>query len=140
MRLLTTSPTAWTASRDRGDTSRSTDSACTRPFSSSNSRRTSASTAARLVLVTAVATERCRSSSACTSAAALSDAPSSASCAIATSLSVTPDSADTTTSGALFVFACCCRTMPIRRLMASGSATDVPPNFITTLTTASPAG
>ena len=29
--------------------------------------------------------------------------------------------------------ACCRRTMPIRRLIASGSATDVPPNFITTL-------
>src|SRR5439155_6382491 len=28
--------------------------------------------------------------------------------------------------------------MPTRRMMASGSATDVPPNFMTTLTTASP--
>jgi hypothetical protein len=29
--------------------------------------------------------------------------------------------------------------MPIRRPIASGSATDVPPNFMTTLMTASPA-
>jgi hypothetical protein len=132
IRLLTTSPTAWTASRERGDTSRSTDSACTRPFSSSNSRFTSSSTFARLALVTAAATERCRSSSAFTSAAALSDAPSSASWAIATSASVTFASADTTTTGALFVFACCGRTMPIA-VDRVGIRHHVPLNFITTL-------
>ena len=56
---------------------------------------------ARLVLVTAAATARCRSSSACSSrGGARPTSPSSASCATATSLSVTPDSADTTTTGA----------------------------------------
>jgi len=99
MRLLASSPTARTASRERGDTSRSTASAWIRPLNSSSSRRRSASSRVRLSLVTAVATATCRSTSARNSDAARSAAPSSASCAVATSVSVTPASADTTTTG-----------------------------------------
>jgi len=50
--------------------------------------------------------------------------------------SVTFDNADTTTTGSRSAGGCrsiCCRTIEITRRMAASSATDVPPNFITTL-------
>ena len=56
--------------------------------------------------------------------------PAPASAAIASSASVTPLIADTTTAGpAAVARARASRTISIRRRMASGSATDVPPNF-----------
>ena len=64
--------------------------------------------------------------------------PAPASVAACSSLSVAPPSADTTTTGPRqswlsgWVAACrAARTMAINRSMAAGSATDVPPNFIT---------
>src|SRR5260221_1644567 len=126
IRLLTSSPTDSTASCDRGDTSRRTASACTRPISSSNSAFTLATTPARLVVVTADATDTCRSTSAASACAAPPASPSSARLQTFTSVSVTFDSAETTTTGDFSP-----ETIPMRRLIASGSATEVPPNFIT---------
>jgi hypothetical protein len=128
MRLLTSSPTDSTASCDRGDTSRRTASAWTRPINSSNSARTLAITAARLAVVTADATDTWRSTSAFRACAAPFASPSSARRQTFTSVSVTFDSAETTTTGDFSR-----EMMPMRRWIASGSATEVPPNFITTL-------
>jgi len=65
-----------------------------------------------------------------------------ASCVMATRRSVTPASADTTTTGADGDRRARISrsTIPIRRSIASASATEVPPNFITTLTGASCGG
>ena len=68
MRLLTISPTASTASSERGDTSRSTANAWTRPINSFNSLFTWPTIAGRVWFVTAVATATCRSSSAVSAA------------------------------------------------------------------------
>ena len=45
---------------------------------------------------------------------------------------MTFDMAETTTTGGAPVRAACADTIAISRRMASASATDVPPNFITT--------
>ena len=58
--------------------------------------------------------------------------PLDASAVIRSSWSVTFDIAETTTTGGAPDFAACAVTMAINRRMASASATDVPPNFITT--------
>jgi len=78
------------------------------------------------------AAARCRSRSAATLACASAGVEPVAVDAIPSSASVTPLIAETTTAGPRPSRARARRTISINRAMASGSATDVPPNFCTT--------
>ncbi len=136
MRLLTTSPTACTASRDRGDTSRSTDERVHQPVElvelapHLGEHRRAAGAGHRGRHRQVPLEQRLHLRGRLVGRAVLGE--------LRDRHQLVGDAGQRRhhhQRRALPVFACCCRTMPIRRLMASGSATDVPPNFITTLTT-----
>ena len=145
IRLLASSPVAATASSSRGETSCSAASARTMSASAVNSARTSRTTAARRApLATPAATATWRSTRSFSRIVAPSRSPCSTSRATSSRPSVTFDSAETTTTGGLLsalvpaaCFSICRRTIAASRAIASASATEVPPNFITTRSSAS---
>ena len=131
-RELRSSPTAATTSDMLGDNSRSSTSVRTTATNWSHCSLIWASSPA-LPGARSRAAARWRSRTFATPASASSALAAAASAATLSRPSVTPLMAETTTAGPEPSRVRAVRAISMRRRMASGSATDVPPNFCTTI-------
>src|SRR4051812_44973724 len=137
-RLLSNSPVAATASSARGSAARQSSTACSSERRWEKWSLIAGTSAVSWPAPSAAAWAMCRARSSATPLSTSAVSPFLAASASPSSRSVTPASADTTTTGT------CPRsrsadTMRITRVMADASATDEPPNFITTARIGPPA-